>query len=1369
MRLAVLLLPLVLAATEPVVELTSIHADLVALETRQALVLHEGLGKRLGELRLLRLELPGALLGTEVQVELLRYGGVWLQGRAWSPQLSDAVHAVQAVDLRLEGGASSSRLTGTCHITFERGPGWTRDPVLGAALQGHPRFVAVLSCDGRVFGDRVEGQYRLGYPPVTDEKEVAPPRPSAAFPKGAPDLRGQLTLQDTPPAARPAPADWAQLDAMGVYPLACELERRAEICWQELRAATLVAQEGDHAAARAACAGFSMERPDFVVKPAATPVAKRPPVRPPRRPAGDPGLDDLDQEIDALTQPAVVLDPAQQREQRAQVAAIAARIAAMRRLAEAKATPAPVQRGSVDCGDPAFGPWYGETHLPTDASGCNLLPAELGTAGPPDWAAVASWRLLGPFPPTPFTTDTPSLPELVTHPLDRYRLEPGRLVEGSSFKGDPVLRWQPLSGQGSQGYLTPPNWSSANRVYRNCPVAIIGRHSGIEHSRCYAEAVVHASQAGPVWAAIGVSQRGKLWLDDRLVWTSPAADPGGGLEELALMRLDLRAGTNRLLLRCDVAFSSPWFWMKICTRGAPRSAAAVAAWHQAMAADRAVLPRPAVRGWRDDGSGISPAATPPMAWNLKTRANVRWRTPLPYWGNGTPVPDGDRLYVTMEPDTLVCLAADDGRELWRRQCSIIDLMPAAERAEAQRLRDAWWAARQARDEVPAAVLRPHKWIDKTRWYWDEAAATPQDERIGASAALLALLDRRDALQADPDPEAVQGELTTVLDQIEQERQAGGGAGVAKAQALETAVKAAEKAWLSCLGRHSRVKGLEGYWYDYDGWAFATPVCDGRHVWWKNGMGVAACFDRDGTQRWLVATDGGGSGSPTIPSPLLHQGRLILYLPHFAKPSDRRAQGQRLLALDAASGVPAWEATGLPSSGWNAATPALLTVTDGAQRLDVLVTAGGAVVRVEDGIILVRDLGVQVSDASPAVAGDVVVFCRPNLVAVQFLLHDRDTVGCRRLWGVRGEAASYGGVIVCDGRVHALRGGNPGKGPGEDGTMLRSYDLLTGALLDTRELFRKGGNGWSLHAASKELVYLTSGDALFRGCGPRPPADAIVLARGARPLVVARNVLDRSYGAPAPDGDRLYVRGYTGVACIAPTGAAGRAYELHEVARTLLDQIPSHVPAASEVLSVAAGGPSLPERVPTCRPLHGQGLGDWLFAEGKDPVAVAAADWRSLGQAALSLPDLPRWTHDPANLSDLHRHRRVHDLGAALHGRGGTVLLATRLASDRRDVDIRGVWRVDYGPLVTAAWIGGTSLQDGARFRLDGPAVLCLRVEVPVSRPHWVGPRLWRSDDPSAETEAFRIALDQARPWLEQAAQELPGTPEGAQAAALLRQ
>lgn len=77
-------------------------------------------------------------------------------------------------------------------------------------------------------------------------------------------------------------------------------------------------------------------------------------------------------------------------------------------------------------------------------------------------------------------------------------------------------------------------------------------------------------------------------------------------------------------------------------------------------------------GWRGDGSGRFPDATPPTEWSTET--NVRWRTELPGRSFGSPVLVGDRVFVTAEPAELLCLRASDGEILWRRSNSADDLL-----------------------------------------------------------------------------------------------------------------------------------------------------------------------------------------------------------------------------------------------------------------------------------------------------------------------------------------------------------------------------------------------------------------------------------------------------------------------------------------------------------------------------------------------------------------------------------------------------------------------------------------------------------------------------------------------------------------------
>ena len=71
-----------------------------------------------------------------------------------------------------------------------------------------------------------------------------------------------------------------------------------------------------------------------------------------------------------------------------------------------------------------------------------------------------------------------------------------------------------------------------------------------------------------------------------------------------------------------------------------------------------------VVGWRGDGSGSFPDATPPTEWS-KTE-NVVWKTPMPAHSNASPVIVGDRILVCADPDTLICVNKADGKVLWSK-------------------------------------------------------------------------------------------------------------------------------------------------------------------------------------------------------------------------------------------------------------------------------------------------------------------------------------------------------------------------------------------------------------------------------------------------------------------------------------------------------------------------------------------------------------------------------------------------------------------------------------------------------------------------------------------------------------------------------
>jgi outer membrane protein assembly factor BamB len=79
-------------------------------------------------------------------------------------------------------------------------------------------------------------------------------------------------------------------------------------------------------------------------------------------------------------------------------------------------------------------------------------------------------------------------------------------------------------------------------------------------------------------------------------------------------------------------------------------------------------------GWRGDGSGQYPSANPVSKWTASD--NVRWKTEVGA-GQSSPIVVGTRVFITSEPNVLVCLDAESGRELWRKAHQLADISPEA--------------------------------------------------------------------------------------------------------------------------------------------------------------------------------------------------------------------------------------------------------------------------------------------------------------------------------------------------------------------------------------------------------------------------------------------------------------------------------------------------------------------------------------------------------------------------------------------------------------------------------------------------------------------------------------------------------------------
>lgn len=209
-------------------------------------------------------------------------------------------------------------------------------------------------------------------------------------------------------------------------------------------------------------------------------------------------------------------------------------------------------------------------------------------------------------------------------------------------------------------------------------------------------------------------------------------------------------------------------------------------------------------GWRGDGTGRFPAATPALEWSPSR--NVVWSTAMPSWSNSSPILVGGRLFVSSEPSTLVALAADDGHILWQHPNPVADTVSA---------------------EAPSSSFL-------------HASARQSEAQAGLAGTERQLSELRRKLRAAP------ADATLV-----------GGA-----RAAETRARALRDELAGLALR------MPPQINDETGLSAPTPASDGRSVFALYGTGVAASYTLDGTRRWIRFLDqplarDGVSASPVI--------------------------------------------------------------------------------------------------------------------------------------------------------------------------------------------------------------------------------------------------------------------------------------------------------------------------------------------------------------------------------------------------------------------------------------------------------------------------------------------------------------------------
>ena len=270
---------------------------------------------------------------------------------------------------------------------------------------------------------------------------------------------------------------------------------------------------------------------------------------------------------------------------------------------------------------------------------------------------------------------------------------------------------------------------------------------------------------------------------------------------------------------------------------------------------------------------------------------------------------------------------------------------------------------------------------------------------------------------------------------------------------------------------------------------STPTSDGENVYAVFGTGIVSSHSLDGTLNWMKFVEAPGNRHSA--SPVLVDGKLIVHL-------------SNLVALDAASGETVWTA----EAGARNGSPVVANV-EGRQ---MIVTPGGAVVRVADGRIVARDQ-FQLSYSSPTVDGGVVYAGQDSgIKAVSVAGSASDDAVTQVAWESDGSQASrLASPVYHDGLLYTVT---------EQG-ILEVTDARAGELVYRKRLEFGGGRVDPSVTLAGDYLYVSNTQGA-----------TVVLRPGREYEEVARCQLDDGFSSSLFfAGRRLYVRSGKFLYCI----------------------------------------------------------------------------------------------------------------------------------------------------------------------------------------------------------------------------------------------
>ncbi|MFP4054140.1 MAG: PQQ-binding-like beta-propeller repeat protein [Phycisphaerae bacterium] len=553
-------------------------------------------------------------------------------------------------------------------------------------------------------------------------------------------------------------------------------------------------------------------------------------------------------------------------------------------------------------------------------------------------------------------------------------------------------------------------------------------------------------------------------------------------------------------------------------------------------------------------------------------------------------------------------------------------------------------------------------------------------------------------------------------------------------------------------------------------AGVTPVVTDDSVYVTFGSGATARLTHDGEETWLVDTSLRWN-QQNMGNPLLADGKLVVQ----GHLGDRKADpaGQyAVLALDAADGKQLWKATGpvkrvvgesdRPAGLGNGLET--MRLRNGKHEKTLILTGDGGVIDAADGTLLHRDVFLVEAIRTPPYVHGSVAYSLPVIgqEAVKFWLDETGRVGVRTLWHTRphygrGQVKStttFGvkhwmkGPVLHNGRLFTVKVDSahvPQHYP-VPWTQVEAFDADTGErVARMRSLLREATDPTIPPAVADGYLYAGDGGAPVGGFGGATTHGQMVVLKlldesdkqfGFRTpthsgqfgimLPVARSKIPSGRCAPVFEGDRMFLRSFESLACIAVTGEEGRKYQEELSAKIVVNEVVGRRPQVPEVSEFSGGDeePASP-RTPVTMLRPGSSGRGWLML---GPVKKAKADDFAQKLIDRKLQPTPGMEVSVSDRTVTLRqttpadHLESGELNAlkAVEGkRSGAALFYIVLEVGRKQKVL-----VQPNAVVAKMWIAGREVQSGETLEMDiGYYPMILRVELDRVPPFVKQPKL----------------------------------------------